>query len=55
MQTFLLNLSEMKTRKQEKEEKDRETSRLSFIKVNEEHTKRYEDEMQRCKTEMRDY
>ena len=55
MQTFRLNLSEMRSRKHKKQERDRETSRLSFIKLQEVHNKRNEDGMQRCKTEMQDY
>jgi hypothetical protein len=54
MQNFHLNLSELKNRLQQKEEQEKETSRASFLQLNQVHNRRYMDS-KRCKSEMTEY
>jgi hypothetical protein len=39
MHTFHLNLSELKTRLQQKEEEEKETSRANFLQLNQVHNR----------------
>lgn len=54
MQTFHLNLSELKSRLQMKEDHEKETSRASFLQLNQVHNRRYMDS-KRSKSQMTEY